>query len=151
MNLNIKEDYDRLKGIAKALTKRFNKPELTDDLVSFASEAIVRGRKATVKQLYVDFLRQEFGDSRGLSSTFKLANALEWEDYMDMEVLDSHSVDFNKIVNSFKGEDKAVLVLYYQWSLTMKEIGNVFGCSEASISIRFKEINNKLKGKFGHA
>ena len=151
MNLNNKDGYDQLKGIAKALTRRFQKPELTDDLVSFASEALIRGRKATVKQLYIDFMRQELGDSRRETGEFKFNNAVEWEDYMDVEVHDVHTVDFNNIVDNFKGNDRAMIVLYYKWGLSMKEIGDTLGCSEATICMTFKDINKKIKGFVGHA
>ena len=52
--------------------KRFDRrEENANDFVSFACEKILTGRAPIVKYIYIDFLRQFYGDSRSISGDLK--------------------------------------------------------------------------------
>lgn len=146
-------DFEKIKAIAINETIKFNKPELADDFVQFSAEALLRGRKATVGQLFIDFIRQEFGDSRKTKrpERLKFNNSLQWEDWMDQEVVDKHDLDFTKMVDKFEGMDRSILILHYVWGMTLKEIGYAVGLSESGVSLRFTDINKRLVKRYGNA
>lgn len=145
-------DFEQIKGIATAKVKSFGRPELADDFVQFTLEALLRGRKATVAQLFIDFVRQEFGDNRAKENReFKFNNSVEWEEYMDQEVLDQHDLDFTRIVDKFEGTDRSILILHYVWGMTLKEIGYAIGVTESRVCQMKTEIDKKLIKRYGNA
>lgn len=151
MELKNLEEFNKLKKIAHGLTKKFNRYDLKDDFVQYAAENLIKGRKAHVKQLFIDFIREEIGDSRRESSrSIRFNNTKELKDTMFDPVVDKHNVDFDKIVNSTEESDRHILLLYFQLGYTMKEIGQKVGISEGRVSQKFSEIMFKLNKKYGN-
>lgn len=145
-------DFEKIKAIAASETRKFDKPELTDDFIQFAAEALLRGRKATVGQLFIDFIRQEYGDSRHQTHWhFKFNNSVELEDGMEGHVVDQHDLDFTRIVDKFEGVDRSILILHYVWGMTLKEIGYAVNLSESAVSLRMTDINKRLVKRYGNA
>ena len=69
---------ERLKTYAKA--KGLIQDEV-DDFSQEAAFALYRGRKATFRQLYVDFLRKTYGDTRVPGNVEKSRQALQYAEF----------------------------------------------------------------------
>lgn len=149
-----KIQFDNLSDLACRLTKNFNRSDLSDDFTQYAVEHLLNGRKATMKQLFVDFIRQELGDSRASGDALyktgapkKIKQFTLWEEYMDKSAEDKHNFDYNAIVDKLEGPQRTMLVLYYEWGFELKEIGKALGVSESRVSQVLKQLNVDLKKK----
>jgi RNA polymerase sigma factor (sigma-70 family) len=151
MELKNLEEFKKLNKIATDLTKKFNRYDLKDDFVQYAAEKLIKGRKAQVKHLFVDFIREEIGDPRwDTSRSIKFGNSKELNETMFEPVIDEYNLDFKKIVNSTEENERSILILYFQLGYTMKEIGQKIGVSEGRVSQKFSEIMFKLNKKYGN-
>ena len=66
------EDWKKFKKVCFGYAKRFDRrEENANEFVSFACEKILTGRAPIVKCIYIDFLRQFYGDSRSISGDLK--------------------------------------------------------------------------------
>ena len=149
MNLNNPQDITRLKQYAFNEVKKFGRLDLLDDFTQFAAEAIVRGRKATVPQLFIDFIRDTLGDSRYDGSRKPKSKSMVGLEYLKgTGYVDKHSIDYNSITEFYDGVERAILILYYKWGMTMAEVGDVLGVSEGRVSQIFKELSIDLKKNF---
>lgn len=150
---NFKSIYNGLKCFA-------NKKGLShesEDFASFAIERYLNGRAATFGQLFTDYLRAQYGDTRlpgGL-----LRSRINWGMQQITDVgIQPKSCDRG---NSFpsgdnlsiresclRGSDKidrACLILFYYWGFTEDEIGQCFGFSESRVSQRLKRISKNIR------
>lgn len=151
VNLNDRTLVNKLTRTAHAVAKGYGMLDHVDDFKQFMFEKYLGGRKTKVALLFVDYIRQEFGDSRHESTTFKFNNAVEWEDSMDSEVVEQYDFDFDNMINKFEGVDRSILILFYRWGFTNKEISDVLGVTEGRITQRTQEIERKLRKRFGNA
>lgn len=149
--LKDKKNVENLFKAAKNVSKNYE--GITDDFTQFMFLRYLEGSKGKVSQLFIDFLRSEYGKTTGSKTNLSvnLKNPVSLDKVEDMEAMDMHDVDFKKILSQFKGEDRAILSLYYQWDLTLKEIGETFGVSEATICLTLKELHKKAKIFVGSA
>ena len=53
--------------------------------------------------------------------------------------------EFNYVQIRGTPEDRATLVLYFEYGYTMAEIGYIFGLSEAAVSIRLSRLKDELR------
>jgi DNA-directed RNA polymerase specialized sigma subunit len=142
---------NKLTRTAHAVAKGYGLLDHVDDFKQFMFEKYLGGRKGKVSQIFIDYIRYEFGDSRHENETFRFNKAVEWEESMDTEVFDQHEVDLNRILNSFKGEERTMMTLYHKWGFTYKEIGETLGYSEAKVFLIMKDLNRKVRKVFGNA
>lgn len=149
MNLQNQTDVNRLKQIAMSETGKFGQIELCDDFIQFAAEALLRGRKATVKQLFTDFIREEYGDSRYQTHAKISPKHLVGLDQVDFGSYDDkHHSEYNFLLNSYKGTDRVILVLYFEWDMSLKEIGHTLGISEGRVSQILKTLTKNLRKRY---
>lgn len=152
MNFNSEEEIKHLTDVAKSLASKYGPPEFADDFSQYALEMLFKGRKSTLKQLMIDFKRSEFGDYRhpnGIKRKIAYYDNINATAHPGVE--DAHAISFDMMIKGFSGIDRTALVLYYKWSLTLKEIGHSLGVSEALICVTLKEVHAKLNKKYGHA
>lgn len=143
-----KIDYEKLTRIAKSVTRQYQDTQLTEDFTQEVLIAAFNGRKATVKQLLVDYLRQEFGDNRyNKDRSLKFANLVSLEEYMDTSTIEYKEEEFLEIVDLLDGNDRTVLMLLYKWGFSFKEVGEVLDVSESRVSQIHKEISKRLVTK----
>ncbi len=72
----LKNLIERLKRYARSKGARQDE---VDDFSQEAAFAIFRGRKATFRQLYVDYLRKTYGDTRSPCNIAKSRSTLQYE------------------------------------------------------------------------
>lgn len=141
----MKELIDRAKSYAES--KGYH--ELADDFSQVAAMALYRGRKATLPQLFTDYLRQEKGDPRSVRYEMYRSEYAAWLDYT-MHEQETHSpvmstVAWEDSLSELEPVTRACLVLSYEWGLTLKEIANCFGLSEGRISQVMTKVKQELK------
>ena len=132
---------------AKRIAKRDGYEFLADDFSSWATLKFIEGRKAKISQMLVDFLRLEFGRSSNKKVLSRILNQ-EYDDLrtIDRSKLNMDLVEFEQFLNSIIDQkDRAIVILYCIWNLTIKEIGYCFGISESRISQIFKKIGKDKK------
>lgn len=143
-----KIDYEKLTRIAKSITWQYHDEQLTEDFTQIVLLANFNGRKASVGQLLIDFLRQEFGDNRyNRNRNLKFANLISMEEYMDTGVMDYKEDEFLEIIDLFEGDNRTVLMLLYKWGFSMKEVGEVLGVTESRVCQIHKELSKRLVNK----
>ena len=142
----------RSKAYSYAKSRRSTESE-AQDFAQTATISIVGGRKATMEQLYTDYLRSVAGDVRHpnsmMNKTSHYGDMVEIENMLPNHPTGAEACDFGAMIQTTKGEERAMLVLKYQWDLTEKEIGYCLGVSEGRISQRLTEIKKKLKKRLG--
>lgn len=101
---------------ARKIADNYGRKELTDDFTQFMFLKYMEGRNSTVQQLFIDFLRSEYGrsDERGSKGKFKLKNPEPLEHAEKEFTLDKHNIDFNNIVNKLDRDEKIITILYYK-------------------------------------
>ncbi len=145
------EELSRLRELAVIKANRSGYTDLAED---FAQEAILKlsmGRKANMGQLLVDFIRQEYGDTRGGTE-----RGIEWAEkrsYEDVSIrqfpdaMFKDDMDFYSLVSGLDGMERAYILLTHKWGLTLAEIGDCFNLSEGRISQQLSVIHEKIRKK----
>lgn len=146
------EKANELRRRAKLSAVRKGFTEDSDDL---AQEVLLsflegRGQHQTVDYAVIDAIRRDRGDSR--NGRFKPRKR---ERRPHCELKEHHSIgeshesrgDFERIIGLLKGGRRAIAVLFFEWELTQKEIGNCFGITESRVSQWILEIESVLRGK----
>lgn len=126
---------------------------IADDFAQFAIIKLLEGRKATIAQLLIDYLRAEFGDFRVGEKAPKIMDRKFAKDIDELSkfLADEKEVSISPdyFVDRLTEKERIVFVLYYVWGLTPKEIAYVRGSSADSVSSTLVYINKKLtKEKF---
>jgi len=141
-------DFEKQRHFAKlhAIRKGFDR-----DAEDFAQEvclAYVRGRKATISQLFTDYLRQWYGDTRTLGGRIRSRATLFYENEPERcsdGMLGPDGDNWQCVVGFLKGSDKCIITLKYKWGLSEAEIGNCFGVTESRICQRIKGIQGRIR------
>lgn len=137
-----------LRNRAKKLAKSKGMSDCADDFAQEAYLALARGRKAQLRELWVDFLRGTFGDNRSLKSIKRI---IQYEDVLPEVEFYSDSEEgvlWDSVLNNLSAEERLPIVLYFQWGLTLKEIGYTIGVSEGRVSQQMTAIMKNLKKRF---
>jgi RNA polymerase sigma factor (sigma-70 family) len=139
------EQIQKLIKIANATTCNYKDKQFREDFVQFALEKKLRGRQANMHQLLVDFIRMEFGDIRDASCNFNFKHSVEFGETMEQTFERRCDLDFKKVINNFAGQQRLILVLYFEWDMDLKDIGHALGYSEGRISQLIKEMKPKIR------
>ena len=139
----------RIQLRARIMARAVGCPDLADDIfqevqLGYIRKGAVRGQ--TVNQAVTDAIRRLLGDKKWRGQErFKqvpLTERLHPQVEQDLSGLLS-----DEILRDLASEDRALLILYAQWEMTLVEIGHIFGVSDRWASIRLTEIRERLKGK----
>jgi DNA-directed RNA polymerase specialized sigma subunit len=150
-------EADRIKAIrASAIYKATQKGyplEWAEDFAQEACERIFHGRKATVSQLLIDYVRETQGATRHAEN--KRIKLELHADGFDDEVLSDPGItgtepDLLNYLNLLEGDDRAIMALKFAWDMTEPEIGAVFGVSGSRISQKVKEITARLRKRLNN-
>jgi RNA polymerase sigma factor (sigma-70 family) len=149
VDLNDKEVIKILTKSAYRVAGSYGRTEMAEDFIQEMFIQYHNGRKATVSQLFIDYLRSECGSTRPdkniRASTYNLKNPGPMtEEAMNVPIEQEQNNDFKELTEKLKGEYRTISILYYQWGFTLKEIGHTLGLSESRISQKFKEIEEKF-------
>lgn len=122
-----------------------------EDFRGFVAERILRGRKATMEQLFCDFVRENLGRGRfnalGFSRGWKRFESLSGREISESG--DGTSGDYQKLLGALsrikgKGIPRAIVVLAAEWGLSGREIAHCFGVDPSRISQRLKDVRSCL-------
>lgn len=149
---------------ARAYASAHGEGNCADD---FAQEAIVKilsGRKATIAQLFIDFVRQQYGDTgRGRSALGQLKSAgiREAKSFDQPISRESESTLFDVLVapepdpghdrhdwrarNSFGEREGLIADMRYDDEMLESEIAWIFGVTESRICQIIKRVNKKIE------
>lgn len=121
-----------------------------EDFAQDALICIVQGRKATIDQLFVDFMRKTLG--RRDKRPYKLRAGYEIPlEHPNRHAARSQSPDddlqFHHLLAFINGKERAMIILLYKWEFTLREIGDTFGVSESCVCMRMKRIHEKIRKK----
>jgi len=125
-----------------ARSKR-NPFEDSEDFASWVVEKQLTGRRALIKQLYIDWLRRKYSRKwlDKIYSTEKL------NDKPNVEKLIFRKEIFTRLFNFLCTRTKDMLILYCLYNYTYKEIGDMYGITESRVNQIFKSIRLKVKRK----
>lgn len=122
--------------------------QISEDFASWATIKFIEGRKARIKDLYVDYLREEYGDVRSISGLQKSNSRRFAKEYNDGEHkrFDIGYTGYERLFVRSRTDDtsRACLILYFYWGLDENEIANCFGVTRARICQRIKRAQECL-------
>lgn len=124
-----------------------------EDFAQFATLAVFTGRKTSTKNLFCDFMREEFGRNDAHENLEKTKVKKPWqagamiEDVEDCKIQD---LDL-RIATRLKHLDMAervITILILGWGFTQREVAEVMGVSESRISQIISVVYNKFEVDF---
>lgn len=152
--------YKRLQARAKRKAQASGLGREADDFAGYATVRTLEGSHATTDQLWIDYLRENYGDARtkhhkGQQRLYpKTISARTF--LIAVETAD-RDVDFGFIQRFlsengswFSARDRAVLTLKYQWGFTGPELAGTFGVTEARVSQIVAEIHERIRLAIEH-
>lgn len=146
---------------AMYVARKRGRPELAEDFAQEIFVAFARGRRATIEQLFVDFLRQHQGDSRtpgGRAMQVARARAVS----LDEPCEDGGQVLRHELVGRpergpddlldhlgcsglFEGEDVQLYRLHFIEQRQNTDIADLYGVSESRISQRVNRMRERIR------
>jgi DNA-directed RNA polymerase specialized sigma24 family protein len=131
-------------AIRKAAIKhaaKWNFPEEGEDFAQFACEAFLRGRKATMHLLWIDYLRALFGYSDDGLGGVKM-----WK-RLDRDIEDDRITQLVTLPNyeELTERQRVCLFLIAFVGCDRAEVAQILGLSGGRISQIFHEIKDRLK------
>jgi DNA-directed RNA polymerase specialized sigma24 family protein len=153
-------EYNRFFRIAAAYATRRAYSQISED---FAQEFCIKkftGSKQTTEQMFIDFLRKEYGDTRSAGGRLR-ANARHRMVSLDKPLHEDSGESLHAIIASPGGESELIrsswrdvvklggqqaLIseLYFDDEWKLKEIGDYLGVTESRISQIIKQISKKI-------
>lgn len=134
---------------------KFKNPQDREEFQNFCLMHFERGRKAELAQLYVDFLRQYYGDVRRetgrLKSEALISNRTQFNDDkcikigQEYEELAKNEVD--DLLSCLNKRQRAIIILRGYWGLSFEEIAYIFNVSESRIFQIFYKSCDIIKSK----
>ncbi len=130
-----------LNKIIKFSRSKFRKFEDQEDFQSWACIKLLSGRKTTLKNLYVDFMRENFGDVRFEYGRLKSKAKATSRQFDESDILEKNGSnldpdeqkDLFEDLKKLVGNERIVILLYVYWELTFMEIGFVMGYTEQRV------------------
>lgn len=134
------ESLKQLWTIARNYARRKGFANHAED---FAQECVmgrVNGRTTTIGNLFVDYLRKNFGRNQ----LKREAKAREQISYQAIVEDDTHTYQDSNIVpaliKDFSKEDRCIFLLKYIWGFSIKEIAYCFGMKESAVLYKIKQF-----------
>lgn len=117
-------------GIKRGLTR----PEAEE----FAQDVLVahlRERKASIRQLFVDYCRGQGGDRRTKGTVRASFKHISLEQLPTLAVESFDLDEYRELVESVeRGRDRLILNLYFVWGMNQEEIGAAAGYTASRVS-----------------
>lgn len=145
--MNDERNFLKLMGFARNVARRKGYHQHADDFAAEVAIKTIEGRKASTEQLFVDYLRKEYGDARLASGREKMRDRHAMQELADTVAASTrNSAALEQLCGGFRiyGSSRAILVLYYKWGFHEAEIANCYGVTESRICQRLKEIQSSI-------
>ena len=131
--------------------------QVAEDFAQYAALRVFQGRKATVEQLLIDYLRSEYGCTGIRSNSKQLlkcnerkhATPIDNENPIeDFARRNSNHVrsfrDFEPFFKFISQIDRSILKLFYEWGFDESEIADCFGVTKSRICQRLQRVQSSL-------
>ncbi len=144
---------------AKKMAGRRKRPDLAEDFASYVAEDVTKQGTLyyNLNWLWATFMRNEAGGN--LRSKVGNAKAqarqnplsIEHENHeptiADPKPLASDVLDdpIRRLAKKFHGRERAIVILYFKWEFTYKEIAEVYGVSGQMIQQNFQALLHKAQ------
>ena len=152
MKLSYEVPLSKTWHIAKSYAQSKGEDNNADDFAQDVALALFQGRKATIKQMFVDYLRVKYGRSgRGKDVGIKNRTHIGSEHLMKLQdsVTFESTLEFRSMLRKFSkklvGKDKTVFLLYFFYGMSTPEIAIVLSHTNSGISIRLKNVLAVIK------
>lgn len=122
------------------------------DACDFAQEFVIaknNGRRTSIENLFIDYLRKHHEDRRGKKVKPKKEIPIGLLlDERDSTLEGFRVQDGNQYILDYatklKDKERCIFLLYYIWGMTEKEIGFCFGITGSSVSLKLKTTREFL-------
>lgn len=145
----------------KQHARRRRYPQEADDFAQEAAIAFVRGRKATIEQLFIDYLRARHGDARARgycpgpgAKNREISLDERKADTDGLSLLDTIAAsghdprpepyDWRSRAN-LSLRDEVICQLYFDDEIVLAEIGEMLGITESMVSQRLKRVKKEIE------
>jgi len=143
--------YTRCRKLA---AKKGYPADVYEDFPAWAFARVKDGAKGTASQLLIDYLRVTYGvtgtegQMRRKAVNTASCNTVAYEELTASEAsCPETALASEELWALAEGEDRAILMLQYKYGLTKREVGELYGVTEARISQRTKALLERLKGR----
>lgn len=118
-----------------------------EDFAQEVALSILTGRKTTMANHLIDYLRKEFGDSRYDNQIKRATRSPEQiTESIEPQAVQTDDLDFEKLLTDMLTQkEQAYMNLIHRWGFTLNEVGKTFGVSESRVSQEVKEIYRKSR------
>lgn len=150
-------DWNKYKNACLNYARHYNRPDDADDFAGWACLKVFEGRKASIKNLFIDYLRNEYGSTGLLRHT---DNPRKIKKNMCKQSIDDTAVNLNLraasrternfgdseyLLKNLSRYERTVLILREIWGFDEKEIAYCFGITESGICLQLKKIQSRLQ------
>lgn len=151
-------DENDLRKFRKKAEARARRSRLKHEAEDFASEAMLKsleGSSASIDELWIDYLRTNYGDTR---SKYRKDQKRLYPKNVDHKTKLVSTEETGREVNFgciqrlicengswFSQRDRAALTLKYKWGLTSSEIAEAFGVTPSTVTLIFKELETRIR------
>lgn len=148
-------DEDEAKKLHKYAHKRAMGTRFARDADDIAQNAVLKrleGETGNVDQLFVDFLRANYGDTRSKYRQGQKRVAASRADRLVSPSETGRELGFEGVQRFlsdnggwFSQRDRATLTMKFQWEMTNQEIAQAFGISDRKVRYLLKEILDRVR------
>lgn len=158
------DEIKKIQVRARRVARDWGYPEEADDFAQEAAIAIFRGRKASVKDLFIDYLRTQYGRT-GLRSTangLARSNAKHSMRSLDAPISRENEDSLHSIIaaprsdprplgadwrdrGSFRGRDALIAELRHDFEMSVREIADLLGVTPSRISQVCRGIEKEIQ------
>ncbi len=141
-----------VKGITYAALKMAkNKGNSQEDAEDFAQFCLIQysvNRKATMDNIFTDWMRTLYGRPEGKTNKLRLQELRYYKSVDDsafsIKQTPTYS-EFKSLMTLLAGDERAIAIMYYEFEYTLLEIAHFYGVAECRMSQRLTEIREKLR------
>jgi DNA-directed RNA polymerase specialized sigma24 family protein len=140
-----RQQFEMWQNRAKNMAARWGYRCCAEDFAQEVCLAISKGRKASMKQMFIDFLRREYGDYRFAGGDKKAASVRMLASPLAIERLSKeYGRPAIEMAKSLRYIERSLVILHYDWGFTVEEIAHCFGVGEPRIRKRLERLLDKL-------
>lgn len=138
----------KLRKRAQWLAQNSGRGQLGPDFGSYVVIKTIEGREAALAHLWVDFLRDHYGDPRSPGGKAKSTALHGSEEITDRheEIASPTYTRWNELAEEFCSNvrERVCFLLHYQHGFELSEIGDLYGSTQSRICQILKPVRDKV-------
>ncbi len=150
------DDVRKLRAQAKRRAKRTRLGHEAEDFASVVVLKRLEGSTATIDELWIDFCRKDYGDTRSKyrkeQKRLYPKNVQKMSHKLAAREETGRDVGFESILKFlsdngafFSQRDRACISMKYRWGMTHTEIAEAFGVTNNTVTSIFQEVDRRLR------